>query len=905
MRRPASRRWVVVVAPVACALALVVAGLAYWTASGSGSTSSVVSTFTAPAPSATNPSPGTAHVAWSAVTLDPAVPSVDAEVTFTVERKPSSGSTWVLVCGTGTTPKPYDVLSCDDAPPAGGAYDYRVTARLRTWTSTGVASVTITLDAVAPTSVIAFPSAAVYSTSTWNAGCVSSICGTASDTGGSGLQKVEVSIRRGSGDYWSGSSFSSVSQVWNIASGTSSWVYGFSAAGFPADGSYTVSSRATDNALNLQSPVTTQTFTIDTTAPSVTAAAIAVTTGTSPAGFVKQAAGYAVYADASDANGVSTVTADVSAVTTGQTSVALASCSSGCTVGGHTYLYKSAALTASNPLAEGAKSFTVGASDVVSNTGSLASFSVVVDNTAPSVSTVVAATTGTGPQGFVKQGGTYRVYANITDLPAGAGAASGVNTSSITANVTTVTTGQTAVSLTACGTCGPGSAYVFQSAQLTASNPLSEGSKTYSVSAGDNLGTSGASSGANVRVDNTAPTIVTVLANTATNEAGWLAQGGSYRVYANVTDLPSGAGAGSGVNASSLAVNVSTITTGQTAVALSTSGCPCTVGATTYAYQTAALTASNPLSAGAKSFTTSASDNLGSTTNQSGSATVDNTAPVLSTLQMFDADGDGKVDQVKATFGETLASYTAGTAPWTSANAPGGASNTLATVSVATTVATLTLNEGNVGTASGSFTVALAANANGIRDLAGNQSSFGATAVADKAAPVPTNVVLANSGTLGQANNGDTITITYSETLDATSLCSTWTNSGTQTLSGTGSSAVQFSITNSGTNDTFSVTDTGNGVCGGDTNFRLGSLSLGGNYVTANRTFAGNNQSVITWDPAAKTLTFRLGNPSASTSTGIAAGTPTYTPSALIDDLAAPGNTMTATLFSAPATSRF
>ena len=70
-----------------------------------------------------------------------------------------------------------------------------------------------------------------------------------------------------------------------------------------------------------------------------------------------------------------------------------------------------------------------------------------------------------------------------------------------------------------------------------------------------------------MQVDNTAPTVVTVLANTATNEAGWLAQGGSYRVYANVTDLPSGAGAGSGVDASSIAVNVSSITTGQTAVA--------------------------------------------------------------------------------------------------------------------------------------------------------------------------------------------------------------------------------------------------------------------------------------------------------------------------------------------------
>ena len=53
-----------------------------------------------------------------------------SEVTFTVERKLSSGSTWAFVCGTGTTPKPYDVLSCDDSPPTGRDYDYRVVARL-------------------------------------------------------------------------------------------------------------------------------------------------------------------------------------------------------------------------------------------------------------------------------------------------------------------------------------------------------------------------------------------------------------------------------------------------------------------------------------------------------------------------------------------------------------------------------------------------------------------------------------------------------------------------------------------------------------------------------------------------------------------------------------------------------
>src|SRR5262249_10575911 len=147
------------------------------------------------------------------------------------------------------------------------------------------------------------------------------------------------------------------------------------------------------------------------------------------------------------------------------------------------------------------------------------------------------------------------------------------------------------------------------------------------------------------------PTVATIIANTTTNEAGWLAQNGGYRVYANVTDLPAGAGASSGVNASSITANVANVTVGQTAVALTTSGCPCTINGTAYAYRSAALTSSNPLSAGSKSFTTSASDNLGSTTNQSASVTIDNTAPALSTLQMFDTDANGKVDQVQATFG--------------------------------------------------------------------------------------------------------------------------------------------------------------------------------------------------------------------------------------------------------------
>jgi hypothetical protein len=537
---------------------------------------------------------------------------------------------------------------------------------------------------------------------------------------------------------------------------------------------------------------------------------------------------------------------------------------SGCTVGGHTYLYKSAALTASSPLSEGAKSYAVAASDVVGNSTSPVAFSVVVDNTGPTVSTVIAATTGTSPQGFVKQGGTYRAYANVGD------AASGVDVPSITADLSAVTTGFTAVGLSACGGCGPGSAYAFQTAVLTASTPLPEGTVAYSVSARDNLGTSGGASGS-VQVDNAAPTVATVLANVTTGEPGWLGQGGSYRVYANVTDLPSGAGAASGVDVSSITANVGNVTAGQTAVALSAGGCPCTVGGTTYAYQTAALTADSPLSGGSKTFTTSASDNLGSATNQSTTATVDNTAPALSTLQMFDTDEDGKVDEVKATFGETLAAYSAGTAPWSLANAPGGASNTLSGVSVASAVATLTLNEGSVNTAAGSFSVALTANASGIRDLAGNQASFSSTQVADKAGPVAVDVQAVNgTGTAGRIDSGDVVTYSFSEAMSASSIKSGWSG---------GALAVTVLLGSNGTNDTVAVSTAG---------VNLGTIGTGANYVGGNRTV----NATIALSGATLALTFTSTAPPGQLNT-VASSTMVWTPSTSAADPA--GNAMAAT----------
>jgi hypothetical protein len=147
---------------------------------------------------------------------------------------------------------------------------------------------------------------------TWNAGCVSTICGTASDTGGSDLQKVEVSIRRGSGNYWNGSAFASASQVWNLAAARRAGSYGFPGRELPADGRTRCPRARRTHALNVQSPVTTQTFTIDTTARVDRCVDDRRDDRHEPDGFVRQGGGYVVYADVSDVNGVSSATADVS-----------------------------------------------------------------------------------------------------------------------------------------------------------------------------------------------------------------------------------------------------------------------------------------------------------------------------------------------------------------------------------------------------------------------------------------------------------------------------------------------------------------------------------------------------------------------------------------------------------------
>ncbi|MGH9042584.1 MAG: hypothetical protein ACRDZ3_20410 [Acidimicrobiia bacterium] len=282
--------------------------------------------------------------------------------------------------------------------------------------------------------------------------------------------------------------------------------------------------------------------------------------------------------------------------------------------------------------------------------------------------------------------------------------------------------------------------------------------------------------------------------------------------------------------------------------------------------------------------------------------TLDRTAPTLTTLAMLDSDSDGKVDQVRATFNETLATYTAGTAAWALAAVP--SSGSLASVSVSGAVATLTITEGGTAdTAVGSFTVALASNANGIRDALGNRSSFAPTSPLDQAAPRITAMTLTNLGnTSGRVEKDDRMTVTFSEPIKVSTFCSAWSGDTTdKSLSSSKDVTVTLKNGLSGGNDSVTV---GSDTC----SFSFGTLDLASpSYVSSSdATFEGSsssNRSTISWSVAARTLTIELGTKSGGTVATVTVSAPIYNAPATLTDLA--GNALGNPTFNLASTKHF
>jgi predicted ribosomally synthesized peptide with SipW-like signal peptide len=265
--------------------------------------------------------------------------------------------------------------------------------------------------------------------------------------------------------------------------------------------------------------------------------------------------------------------------------------------------------------------------------------------------------------------------------------------------------------------------------------------------------------------DWTPPTVPSAVIAHSAGVSGFIGQGKTYRVYANVSDSGNPA---SGV--STVTANVTNITAGQNSANLSSGSF--TVGGTSYGYRSNSLTADNPLSAGSKSFSITATDGASNSATQNGfSVTVDNTTPSASDVQA--ADG---------------------------------------------------------------------------------------------------------GGTTGKLQQGDTLTFTYSEAMDPDSISAGWTGSSTN---------VVVHVDTSGNNDPFTVYDSTNATL-----LKLGTVSLGANYVTANRTF-GASGTASTMVMSGSTVTITLGNPSGVTKNVNANATMSWAPSTSATDRA--GNACSAT----------
>jgi len=151
-------------------------------------------------------------------------------------------------------------------------------------------------------------------------------------------------------------------------------------------------------------------------------------------------------------------------------------------------------------------------------TGS-SSISSAPDFVAPSSSDTVVAKSAGGIAGFIKKGGTFYVYANVTDS---GNPASGI--SSVSAAVSSLTSSKSP-SLSAGSWTVGGVTYNRRSSQLTALSTLLAGDLTFSLTMTDAAGNSRTESGLEATGDNTAPSAADVQTANGGSTVG-LAQAG-------------------------------------------------------------------------------------------------------------------------------------------------------------------------------------------------------------------------------------------------------------------------------------------------------------------------------------------------------------------------------------------
>ncbi len=160
-------------------------------------------------------------------------------------------------------------------------------------------------------------------------------------------------------------------------------------------------------------------------------------------------------------------------------------------------------------------------------------------------------------------------------------------------------------------------------------------------------------------------------------------------------------------------------------------------------------------------------------------------------------------------------------------------------------------------------------------DLAGNTVAISTTV---KLGVYVTNVAMTNgTGTLGRIDQGDRVVVTFSDQIDVSTLCSTWTDS-TLDQAISGDNEVTVTLNNLAGSDTLTVSSS---TC----TLNFGTLSLGSTaYTTGTVTFGGalTNKSTVGWSVSSRQLTITLGQVSAAGPAVVATSIATYTPLAAV-----------------------
>lgn len=148
--------------------------------------------------------------------------------------------------------------------------------------------------------------------------------------------------------------------------------------------------------------------------------------------------------------------------------------------------------------------------DTTSSSGS--SLSAAPDWLAPAVSSSAVGKSTGGATGYIRQGGTYHLYANVTD---GGNPASG--TTAVTAATATISAEQATVPLAAGSFTAGGVSYNRRSSLLTARTPLATGTYATTITTTDAAGNAATVEGPVAVVDIVAPAGTDV---SATNGGG-------------------------------------------------------------------------------------------------------------------------------------------------------------------------------------------------------------------------------------------------------------------------------------------------------------------------------------------------------------------------------------------------